>query len=74
MRQLRRILLPYFDIVKALTIQPAGDRGFLRVVNSRKLDRLLSKAISSTSLERLKEKYGLGQTLIVVAQKRRHAI
>lgn len=73
MRELRRILLPHFEIVKAFTMQPAGDSGFLRVVNSRKLNTLLSKAISRTSLEHLKEKCGLGQTLFVVAQKRRRA-
>jgi 2-polyprenyl-3-methyl-5-hydroxy-6-metoxy-1,4-benzoquinol methylase len=70
MRELRRMLLPYFHILKAFTIQPAGNRGFLRVVNSIKLNRLLAKIIPQTSIDRCKEKCGLGQTLIVVARKR----
>jgi SAM-dependent methyltransferase len=70
MRELRRMLLPYFRILKAFTIQPAGNRGFLRVVNSTKLNRLLAKIIPQTSIDRFKEKCGLGQTLIVVARKR----
>jgi ubiquinone/menaquinone biosynthesis C-methylase UbiE len=70
MRELRGMLLPYFHILKATTMQPAGDRGFLHIVNSVKLTSLLSKVIPRPSLERFKERCGLGQTLIVVAQKR----
>jgi SAM-dependent methyltransferase len=70
MRELRNMLQPHFQILRAFTIQPAGERGFLRIVNSRKLNWLLSKVIPRPSIERLKEKCGLGQTLVVAAQKR----
>ncbi len=70
MRELRRMLQPHFHILRAFTIQPSGNRGFLRVVNSIKLNKLLAKIIPQPSIERCKEKCGLGQTLIVVARKR----
>jgi SAM-dependent methyltransferase len=70
MRELRRLLLPQFRILRSFTIQPAGNRGFLRVVNSVKLNRLLAKLIPQTSIDRFKEKCGLGQTLIVLARRR----
>jgi hypothetical protein len=67
------MLRPHFRILKAFTIQPSGDRGFLRVVNSVKLNALLAKIIPQESIDGFKEKCGLGQTLLVVAQKRRQA-
>lgn len=67
MRELRSILLPHFHVLKAFTIQPSGNGGFLRIVNSVKLNWLLTKAVPRLRLERLKEKCGLGQTLIVLA-------
>jgi 2-polyprenyl-3-methyl-5-hydroxy-6-metoxy-1,4-benzoquinol methylase len=70
MRELRQMLRPLFRISRAFTIQPSGNRGFLRVVNSTKLNRLLAKVIPQTTIDRFKEKCGLGQTLIVVARKR----
>jgi ubiquinone/menaquinone biosynthesis C-methylase UbiE len=71
MSQLRKMLLPYFHISTAFTIQPSGNRGLLRIVNSNKLNRLLTKFLRRDSLERFKERCGLGQTLVVVGQKRR---
>src|SRR5215469_3255141 len=70
MRELRNQLHPYFDLLKATTLQPAGDLGFLGIINSTRLNRLVAKMIPRASLEHLKERFGLGQTLIVLAQKR----
>jgi 2-polyprenyl-3-methyl-5-hydroxy-6-metoxy-1,4-benzoquinol methylase len=70
MRELMNELRPHFEILRATTIQPAGELGFLRIINSTKLNRLVSKVIPKPSLERLKERCGLGQTLIVLARKR----
>ena len=70
MRELRNELRPYFEILKATTLQPAGDLGFLRIINSERLNGLLAKMIPRASIERLKERCGLGQTLVVLAQKR----
>jgi len=70
MRELLNELRPHFEILRATTIQPAGELGFLRIINSAKLNGLVSKVIPKPSLERLKERCGLGQTLIVLARKR----
>jgi len=70
MRELRSKLRPHFKILMATTIQPSGSLGFLRIVNSRRINDLLLKVISKRSLDHLKEILGLGQTLIVLAQKR----
>lgn len=70
MRQLRRLLTPDFNVERAFTIQPSGDKGFLRVVNSRKVNQALSLVISKSTLESLKEWFGLGQSLVVLAQRR----
>ena len=70
MRQLRSLLEPRFRTLKAFTIEPSGDKGFLKIVNSHKLNRLAGLVIPQKTLQRLKEQCGLGQTLIVVAQKR----
>ena len=70
MRELRMMLRPYFRVVQAFTIQPSGDRGFLRIVNATKINSLLSIVIPKSALDGLKEKLGLGQTLVVLAMKR----
>lgn len=70
MRELRGKLRPYFRIVKATTMQPTGNLGFLRIANSMKINSVVSKVIPKRSLDRLKERCGLGQTLIVLARKR----
>jgi SAM-dependent methyltransferase len=70
MRRLRNEVQAHFDILKASTMRPAGDRGFLRIVNSARLNGLASKVIPRPLLERFKERCGLGQTLIVLARKR----
>lgn len=70
MHQLRHLLRPYFSIIRATTIQPSGDLGFLRIINSKKLNRVISNVIAGTTLDHVKEKFGLGQTLLVLARKR----
>jgi ubiquinone/menaquinone biosynthesis C-methylase UbiE len=70
MHQLRHLLQPYFVTIRAATLRPAGNLGFLHIVNSKKLNRLMSKIIPSVSLDHLKEEVGLGQTLLVLARKR----
>lgn len=70
MRGLQNELRPHFDILKATTMRPAGELGFLRIINSARLNGLVSKVIPKPSLERLKERCGLGQTLLILGQKR----
>lgn len=70
MKELRRMLTVQFEILKSFTIEPSGNRGFLRVVNSQKLNRLLSLVISGRNLTYFKEWKGWGQTLVVLAIKK----
>ncbi|MFZ0927667.1 MAG: methyltransferase domain-containing protein [Syntrophobacteraceae bacterium] len=69
MKELRRMLSSRFRIMKAFTIEPAGDLGFLRIVNSRKLKRLVTALVPELTLERFKERAGCGQTLVALARK-----
>jgi 2-polyprenyl-3-methyl-5-hydroxy-6-metoxy-1,4-benzoquinol methylase len=69
MGELQKLLLPCFRILHASTMQPSGTLGFLRIVNSRRLNELAMKVVPRQTIEQLKERCGLGQTLIVLAQK-----
>jgi len=70
MRELRALAAPHFDVVRAFTIQPNGHLGFLRIVNSARLNGVISRLISGATLESLKERSGLGQTLVMLARRR----
>ena len=69
MRQLKRLLRPRFQVLRSTTVLPMGHRGILRLINSHKLNALLELFFSRRNLESLKERVGLGYTLIVLAQK-----
>ncbi len=58
-----------FKICKYYTVLPAGDRGFLRVLNSPKLNRPAELVVPAAWIRRAKECCGLGQYQIAVAQK-----
>jgi len=49
---------------------PSGHLGFLRMVNSAKLNAALSRVIPHPKIDWLKERAGLGQTLVMLAQRR----
>jgi 2-polyprenyl-3-methyl-5-hydroxy-6-metoxy-1,4-benzoquinol methylase len=57
-----------FTIVQSYTIMPRGNMGFLRVVNSSKLNRALSRR-GAAFFRRLKERSGWGQYRVLVARK-----
>lgn len=67
--EVRRLLAGSFVIRRFTTLSPEGDRGFLRLVNSTRVNRLLSRALSPTFVERTKERLGFGQTIAVLAQR-----
>lgn len=69
MRQLERLISPRFRVLRKRVILPMGQRGILRVVNSYKLNRLLQLALSPASVAALKERAGVGYTLIVLGRK-----
>lgn len=70
MKDLKRLLQPHFRVLRAGSALPLGDRGFLRLVNSYKLNAFLSRFVSQAALESIKERAGMGYTLIILAQKR----
>jgi 2-polyprenyl-3-methyl-5-hydroxy-6-metoxy-1,4-benzoquinol methylase len=68
-QQLRELLQQHgFRVTQSLTVCPIGDRGWLRLINARRVNQLM-KAITGSGYERLKEALGLGQFQIAVAQK-----
>lgn len=66
---LRRLLRPHFSEVRIKSVNPVGDRGFLRVVNAPKVDRAISAVIGAERLLRWKERALLGGTLIALARR-----
>jgi ubiquinone/menaquinone biosynthesis C-methylase UbiE len=57
------------NVTQLITIEPAGNTGFLRYVNSPRLNKALQRFITEDKIKKLKEDAGLGQTIIAVAQK-----
>jgi 2-polyprenyl-3-methyl-5-hydroxy-6-metoxy-1,4-benzoquinol methylase len=58
-----------FRVLRMTSVIPMGHGGILRLVNSHKLNALLTRIIPRPTLEGLKEKVGLGWTLIALAQR-----
>jgi 2-polyprenyl-3-methyl-5-hydroxy-6-metoxy-1,4-benzoquinol methylase len=69
-KSLVQLLRPRFELLSFTSILPMGDRGVLRLVNSAKLNRALNLVIPETRLRALKERAGLGYTLIILARRR----
>jgi SAM-dependent methyltransferase len=69
-RGLRRLLAPRFEVLSLTSLVPAGHGGVLRIVNSTRLNAALGRLVGDSRLERLKERAGLGQTLIATARRR----
>lgn len=66
---LRRLLEPHFEDIEIESVCPVGDQGLLRIVNSVKLNRLVTAIISGQAVERWKERMMLGHTLLAWARK-----
>jgi hypothetical protein len=69
-RGLVELLEPRFVVLRRRSIIPRGQHGFLRVVNSTKLNRVLGRVVGTATLEAMKERLGLGYVNIVSARKR----
>ncbi|HEY8507270.1 MAG TPA: class I SAM-dependent methyltransferase [Steroidobacteraceae bacterium] len=68
-REVRELLRPRFEIVRMVTMDPAGHRGILRIVNSVKLDRLTHLLGLGDVARRAKEAMGFGDIIFVHARK-----
>ncbi len=71
MPELRALLSARFECLRSYTVEPGGNCGMLRLVNSRKVTSFLSRIFSRERVIRAKERLGFGQTLVVLARKRR---
>ena len=70
-RETRDLIRTFFDVVSESTIEPRGHLGILRVVNSRRLNRLLERFVDSETLKKAKEKLGFGGGVIIIARKKK---
>lgn len=66
--EIRKLLAPHFDILSIETLEPRGDSGILRLVNSHKVNAMLGKIFSKQSIKRAKEKLGLGAGIVIMAR------
>jgi SAM-dependent methyltransferase len=68
--EVRQLLRDDFVIRTLTTLKPEGHLGILRVVNSYRLNALLSLIVSRSAIERAKERLGFGHAIAVLAQRR----
>ncbi len=57
-----------FQVLQIFSITPRANRGIMHLVNSRKVNRPI-RALFGDRVERLKERLGLGWTLMLLARK-----
>lgn len=69
-RELRHLLEADFCIEQIRSVAPQGNKGILRVVNSTKINRFVDRILGSTRVRGLKERLGLGFSLMVLARRR----
>lgn len=67
--ELRVLLAPRFDVIELRSVTPRANRGPMRLVNSRLLNRPI-RALLGDRIEEFKERLGLGWTLMALARKR----
>lgn len=60
-----------FRVLRMTSVLPMGHRGILRLVNSPKLNTLMTGVVPGRTLEVIKERIGLGWTWIALARKLR---
>jgi len=69
-RAVRALLRPRFEILRFHSILPMGNKGWLRLVNSPKLNAAMRRLVPEGRLQAWKERAGFGYTLVVLARKR----
>lgn len=68
-QELAALLAPHFDVAEMRTLTPKANRGLWRIFNTGKIDRVLAPVFGDAP-KRLKERFGLGWTLMTLAKKR----
>jgi len=66
---LKKLLEGRFKIERLTSVLPVGDEGYLRLVNSVKVNRLLDALFGRERVEKIKESLLLGHTLMVLARR-----
>ncbi|QKC81536.1 class I SAM-dependent methyltransferase [Mesorhizobium sp. NZP2077] len=69
-QELANLLAPEFESLELFTVSPIARVGIMRWVNSRKLNAPI-RAIFGSRVERMKERAGLGWTLMSLSKKAR---
>jgi 2-polyprenyl-3-methyl-5-hydroxy-6-metoxy-1,4-benzoquinol methylase len=68
--EVRRLLRDEFVVHRLTTLAPGGDKGVLRVVNSRMLSGILNRTKLAPIVERVKERIGFGESIAVLAERK----
>jgi 2-polyprenyl-3-methyl-5-hydroxy-6-metoxy-1,4-benzoquinol methylase len=68
-KELRALLEPNFMVEELFSVTPRSNRGLMRILHSRTLNRPIRWAVGNR-VDRLKEAIGLGWTLMVLARNR----
>ena len=67
---LKDLVRPHFTIRRLTTLEPEGKLGYLKVVNSVRLNSYCAAVLGPDRIKRLKESAGFGQSIFVIAKKR----
>jgi 2-polyprenyl-3-methyl-5-hydroxy-6-metoxy-1,4-benzoquinol methylase len=70
MKGLKRLIEPYFTVIRTTSVIPMGERGWLRVINSHKLNKAVAWLISQRRLDTLKARMGVGYSIVAIGQKK----
>ena len=69
MKDFKQLLAQSFQVLRTTTVIPMGDRGMLKFLNKSKFAGLLHHLLGSKTFTTLKERAGLGYTMMALAQK-----
>lgn len=67
---LKRLLETDFAVVSSTSVIPMGRRGWVRLINSYKLNRVASWLVPRSRLDALKERMGLGYSIIAIGRRK----
>ena len=70
MKDLKRLLEPHFTVIRTTSVIPMGNRGWLRILNSSKLNKAVGWLISERRLEAIKGWMGIGYSIIAIGKKK----
>lgn len=70
LRRIWRLLRADFSILHLSSLVPGGDRGILKIVNSRYISGLSGRIFGRARVDRFKERLLIGRELVVIARRR----